>query len=153
MNRYVFVPKYTPKKTSSQSLPLYTPLSSLRGIGPLFTERLEKYRFRTIGDLVRYIKRPNMTQKNMTDLLQKICTNPRALQCLGPETKKKNRFGRKVGNRYQVRKINTLAYESLCNVLKKYLTKKKMQHTLKKIPKPINPQTRPILEAYPKKCA
>ncbi len=153
--RYIFLSRpYTPRK-NNPPYKLSTPLSSLKGIGPLFSQRLTEQGFTTVRDLVKYYLLSATTKKAATRKFREICRNPRAKTCLGNETRRINRYGRRVGNRYKVREINQLAYDTLVKTPKAHFLKQKTARNLRaltKIPASILPRIRPTLKAYPKSC-
>ena len=62
MAAYRFILPYTPKKRGKGSPP-DTPLRQLRGIGPLFSQRLQDQGFETLQDIYNYLSRPDTTRK------------------------------------------------------------------------------------------
>ena len=56
----IYTSLYTQKR--GKGSPPDTPLRQLRGIGPLFTQRLQDQGFETLQDIYNYLSRPDTTR-------------------------------------------------------------------------------------------
>ena len=154
MATYKFILPYTPKKSGKGSPP-DTQLRQLRGIGPLFSQRLQDQGFETLQDIYNYLSLPDTTRKVATQKFREICSNPRGGECLDNDSRRFNRSGRRFGNRYRVRSVNLPAYETLIDAARSYYAKrnsKKAKTIKRRIPQRLTPKRRLQRHAFPKDC-
>ena len=139
---FVKTPCESSKLSSTDSL------DKLCYVGPYLTQQLAKVGLHTWGDLQRVVEQEGTTRQDVTRLLRRGLPNQRGGECLGKETRRHNRSGRKIGNSYRVRKNNRYALEAFRQQLKMHYVGTEFSRKI-----PIQTRERLGRTAYPSQCS